>query len=218
MPDTLEGVPPFRLAHAWPGRHWPHTAAGERAFVAELARRARRRSSRFDRNDVTWVLTALRAGATGDSVAQLAKGVDPGRLYAAYTELEALRHEAATAWRSLCRASRPDALERHGPVAAKLLPVPVTRLYTAGANLPEAAGSAAAEVARMHRLSDAVSATVEQLATVSEPAAQLEARRLWAPSGACLWNDPYFLPRRVGELTPVRAADLLGVARGEDLT
>lgn len=213
-------VPSFRLAHAWPGRHWPHTAASERAFVDELAKgRGRRRNVRFDRNDVTWLLTALRAGATAQTVASLAEGLNIGRLHAAYTDLDARRAASAAAWRSLCaNPTRRGALGRYGPDAAKLLPVPVARLHASEVNLTEAAAAAVEEVARMHALSDAVSSMVERLAEVSIEDAQLEARRLWGPAGGCLWNDPYFLPRRVGELTPIRAVDLLEGVRTEELT
>lgn len=205
-------VLPFRLAHPWPGSHIPHDRAGEQTFVASLPRSSRKR---FDRNDVTWLLTALRSGTTVAALRDLAPGVDLIGLRAAYRGLEARRREASDAWSALCDGEDPTHLV---PIAYRILPVPVTQISAAGGPTAEAARRATAEIRRVWQLCDSVASLVERLAAGDPLSAQLEARRLWDPSGYCLWNSPFFLPRRVGELTPLRASDLLGAGRGEEMT
>ncbi len=214
---TFPVVPLFRLAHAWPGRCRPHSVVGEATFVEELGR-LELASDSFDRNDVTWLVSALRAGADPDTVVRTAPGVAPGRMLAAYRELESRRARSEAAWDRVRANPTAGTLEADGDQAARLLPVPVTRLRTGlSGDVDRVLEHLLVEVGRSRDVADDIAARAETLS--GGPAeVQLLGRQLWSPSAGCMYNDPYFLPRRVGELSPVRVSDLLGVRRTSDLT
>ena len=210
-------MPTFRLAHAWPGRCRPYSAVGEATFIHELGRLGEP-EDRFARNDVTWLMTALRAGADPDTIARVAPGVSTGRMLGAYRALEERRRQSQAAWVRISEDPSVPVVESDGPVAARLLPVPVTRLRTGLAgDVGQILERLLLEIDRSRAVADDISARAETASGRAEEV-QLLGRRLWSPQVGCLYNDPYFLPSRVGELSPVRVSDLLGLRRTSDLT
>lgn len=199
--------------HPWPvDRSWPASSSEEVAFVAHLADASSGESVRHDRADVTVLVTALRNGAAAPEVLAWACGIRPGRLLAAYHDLERRRADAARAWRRIAAEPTTSTLATRGPDAARIVPAAVgqmTRVMrnTSAAGLPLAAAKLQA---RMDEAARTVAAVERQLAEERdfERACRVGAQ-LFAPFAECLWAHPLFLPERVGQLSPQRVADLL---------
>ena len=91
----------------WSGHRHPSTAAGELAFMTrlrELAVTGPRRepgANSHSRRDVTALVTSLRGGMSADEMLEMAPGLRPASLVAAYGDLEARRLTSAQAWRAL---------------------------------------------------------------------------------------------------------------------
>lgn len=212
-------MPDQHARHAWPGRRWPVSVDEEHVFVSELTAAAGRRpSQRWSRADLTACLTALRAGCTLTEVLEWAPGASPSAMLAAYRHLDARRMEAIEAWGHICAAPGTDVLVVHGTLAYRLLPVPVQTVLNAIEQLAERPAAfsrvvrrTAAEVRHMTAAGQKVSARLA-VTTDSRHAVDL-GRRLFDPVASCVWAEPYFAAERVGELSPVRVADLLDESR-----
>jgi hypothetical protein len=216
---SLEVQPPS----PWTQRHWPFDAAEEGAFVAELkglaAAARRRRVRRWGRSDVTVVVTALRCGTSASEVCGMLTGVNPWRLVAAYNELEKRRSAAAAAWMSIVANPTFASLERYGDRAGELVPVPVGRLEAAA---EDSDATLATAVAVEHRriegawrlLDDALAHLCGGTVDVAERV--IAARMVFHPDGTGLIGSPTLLARRVGELSPLRVAELIGDDGDED--
>lgn len=201
--------------HLWPGRHWPSSAAEEAALVADLAARVGDGPRPVvNRAHVTSVLNVLRCGLTVDAVLATAPGIDPACLLAAYERMEALRARSAAAWAAIVADPCMHTLTEFGPTAARVLSVPVYRLAIAAqAVSPETLRSTARQLDAQVRQVGALSLRLEeQLARLVPPSEQGVSlgRRLYNPYQPAVWGDPFYLPARVGTLSPVRASDLLG--------
>jgi hypothetical protein len=208
-------TPSSHLWQVWPGRSWPLSISEERVFVDELADRIDGpASTKWTRGDVTSLLNALRCGLTPDELFSAGPGLLPARLLAAYRHLEALRAEAAAAWSAL--VDQPDTahLAGAGPLAARLVPTPVYRLVETANERDQAAVAATMEriTNDMRRITRRVEAVEDELAGLngqhSEEAVALGCV-LYHPYQQGLWGHPYFVPARVGALTPTRVATLL---------
>jgi hypothetical protein len=202
--------------HLWPARNWPADASEEARFAQDLAARAQGPGRSPDRGAVTAVVNALRCGATAGELLGYLPGARPADLLAAYDHVEERRRLAADAWARIAESPRADVLAEHADAAARLLPVPVRALVTAATCLadPTAVLEQIADRlrARIQECRDRASDTEAELArhTPPSPAAVETGRTLYDPHRPGLWADGYFLPARVGELTPVRLADVLG--------
>jgi hypothetical protein len=173
----------------------------------------------WSRSDLTCVLTAVRAGATPEDIFSVAPGLDPAAMVAAYRSLDALRVRAVRAWQAICVNPAVETLEIHAEEAAKLLPVIVARLwdtvYRSHRHLPARVMAESVRVAECHAAAERIGGRLGGF----DPgrAGSLEAvmlgRQLFNPGGNCLYSHSHFLARRVGELSPVRVADLLGERR-----
>lgn len=210
---------PAAIWQLWPGGNAPATAEDEGRFLARLevlAALAPEPGTGLPagslRRHVTAVLNALRCGITVDDLLQRAPGLRPTALLAAHRHLDERRTRAVRAWESIGRARTIDALTTHGPVAAQVVPVVVSRLVTA-AETAGARGLARAVEAAMLDMAalDAVCAQLEQAMAAADPVERaMLGRRLYDLAEPGLWSHDSFLPRRLGVLVPVRVAALLG--------
>jgi hypothetical protein len=210
--------------HLWRGRNWPALPDEERAFHAvliELRTGPLPQPGDLPSGDLldqrmhyTAVLNALRCGISAHELVRLLPGVAPDDLLKAYAELERRRALSSQAWQQIARDPTHSTLAEHGPAAAVLLPVPLRRI-------------ARDEVHRIsaERLKAAVSRIEAQLLVHDVACVRLEAAlaraavppavavaigaQLHNPQNPTLWGAPYYLPPRVGALSPVRVADLL---------
>lgn len=200
--------------HLWPGRHWPASAQEERAFVDDLAALAGEPARAAARYDITAVLNALRCGVTVPELLTYAPGSDPACLLAAYRDLEGRRVASVNAWYALREDPSYSALTEHGPAAGLLLPAPVKRIVSisgivSAPTLARVIAQEDADVSRALRSAAQVEADLARRTPPDECGVALGAI-LHNPIQPGLWGHPYYLPPRVGTLSPLRVADLLG--------
>jgi hypothetical protein len=171
------------------------------------------------RSDLTCVLTALRAGARPSEIFSVAPGLDPAAMVAAYHSIDALRIRALRAWNAICANPTSESLELHGAEASKLMPVPVARLfdtvYRSHRHLAARVVAESVRVAEFHASADRINGRLHNVDPDGPHGheAVMIGRQLFNPAGNCLYSHSHFLPRRVGELSPVRVGDLLGERR-----
>jgi hypothetical protein len=182
--------------------------------VVDTLCRSGESSTSFDRDDTIWLCTLLRSGADPDEALDVAPGVQRGRLYAAWTYLEQARRDAADAWERIVTEKTAAAVERDAPAASRLLPAACHVLRRASES-PERLGELCDDfrdqVQDRWETADQLSRRLE-LPGMDRDDVQRAGTKLWNPSTENLWNDPMFLPRRVGELTPAAVAELLADA------
>lgn len=199
---------------------------GSVVMTAEVV--VRRRPSRaqrpsWDRDHLTCVLTALRGGASTQEIFAIAPGMNPTALLAAYRDLEIARHASAEAWEAIATQRTYDALEHHGVDAAKLLPVPVARIWDRAYRSRSRLGTAIdRQAALVREAREAADHLIERLGTVDANSHERQrgdavvlGRQLFNPAGSSLYAHSHFLAGRVGELSSVRVADLLGERRDD---
>ena len=180
-----------------------------------MDRGGERGSTKWTRGDVTSLLNALRCGLTPEELFRAGPGLLPARLLAAYRHLEALRLESAAAWSAI--VDQPDSarLADAGPLAARLVPTPVYRLVEVANERDQRAVDRTLEriLSDMRKVASQVNSVESDLARCgadhSEEAVALGCV-LYHPYQQGLWGNPYFVPGRVGALTPTRVATLLG--------
>lgn len=224
MRRTVAVVPtPVQPPSPWTRRLWLFNADEEAAFVSRLARLAsssrHRRARKWARSDVTLVVTALRAGADADQVCRLVPGVNPYHLVAAYRELERRRSAAFAAWTTIVETPGTRTLLRCAGAAAALLPVPVGRLISISDRGDDAISAAVhTEHGRVEAAWTLFDDTLTHIcqAEIDDLERIVAARSLFHPDGTGLIGSPTLLPRRVGEMSPLRVATLLGDDGAED--
>lgn len=205
------------VANPWTGRQTPCSATEESAFVEELEVLSGDADvERFERRDVTVLMTALRCGLTPHDLLAQAPGVAPSRLLAAYHELESRRLVAEHAWTMLTLDPSLLALEAFGARAGELLPAVISQLASCRHDehrLRAAIEDAAEQVTRTGRRVLMLEQRVAE--SVHDPAVARElGTLLYDVYGQGAWNLPTYLPPRVGTLVPLR----LGALLGDDVT
>lgn len=208
--------------HVWPGQWWPMLPAQESEFIEDLESLVVGKvAARVDRDDVTALLNALRCGTSVAQLQEVAPGMVPARLVAAYRYLE--RHRAASelAWARIEADPTPATLHEMAPLAGRLLPVPIHRILSARDHalyerVTEAIAEATSQVHRQRVLAKGLEAELEKHTETSLFAVDLGAR-LYNPMSPGVYGDAFFLPDRVASLSPVRVADLLGEQRADYL-
>ncbi len=169
----------------------------------------------WDRGDVTAVLNALRCGIDLAHVLDLAPGLVPRRLLAAYRHLEDSRAAAIAAWMTIAGDPTMSNIAEHGAAAALLLPTPMYRMASLvrRQKKPTALSVIRELLSDMDQLNRRVSELEQHLASLSYPDTTGTAVELgcllYQPYRQGLWGHPYYIPTRVGTLTPTRVADLL---------
>lgn len=188
------------------------TARQERRFVAELETATDGAISDHSRSDTTACLNALRGGLTLAELLEYAPGLDPRRLLGAYRSLESLRRASVSAWTAIVGDEAPSALDRHGDVAARVVPVLVDRMRRAveiaPENLPQVIRSAADDIEAVHRMIERTEHLLEHCFDVEDAIAL--SQTMYHPLAECLFARPDHLPARVGSLMPAQVAALLG--------
>lgn len=207
--------------HIWFGRGWPSGAEHEEEFVEALRSRAGKTRGRYGRVSVVMFITALRCGTDLEQMFEQAPGLKAADMLVSYERLDQARKDAVEAWQALCEEPTAAQVQELGPTIDKILPVPAARLRLALADTPESSARLVGDINR--RISDLHIACDEVYQRIAAEAAtgKLErainvGRELFDPtSGHYLWAATYYLPRRVGELSPLRIIDLLGERRDD---
>jgi hypothetical protein len=203
------------LWQVWPGRRWPVSGIEELEFVESLEVLSVNSTTDWDRGDVTSLLNALRCGLSVADLLEVGPGLKPARLLGAYRHLEAMRADSFAAWGTLVDQPSSSRLTEFGPRAARLIATPVYRLTEASSSVSEGAlhqaiskaGSAIRQISR--RTYEIETRMVERGRMGDSEGAVKLGCLLYHPYQQGLWGHPYYLPSRVGTLTPSRVADLL---------
>lgn len=95
--------------------------------------------------------------------------------------------------------------------ASCLMPVPVARIATSLLMNPSGEGKVPAREARRlsEHLADQVAAAEAELTSLDPDRVFAASDRLWNPRSSCLLAEPFYVPARVGLLTPLRTDELL---------
>jgi hypothetical protein len=203
----------------WPGRNWPSVAAEEAAFVAALRERAEseaqpRKRQTFERGDITAVCNALRCGLSADELFARAPGLKARRLVAAYEHVDTARARGVAAWDAIRDDRSLVSVVEWGSVAAVLMGHAFQLHLPSSHDLAEDVFAAAIDAlaAKVAKAAETAADIEDRLARCEPPSAVgIElGRLLYDPVSPGVWGDPFFVPQRVGELTPLRLAGLLG--------
>lgn len=211
-------MPQLLIWHVWPGQGWPASAAQELEFLEDLRAAVGTRRGAASRPSITCVLNALRNAVSLDTVLRVLPGARPEEMLAGYELLEGQRLLAEESWRHIVADPGADVMASHAEQAQKLLPVPMSRIATAATMMPTHAAlervvmNVATQIARVRERAAGYEQVLSTLTSGDARGALLGAR-LHHPLEPALWSDPYFLPVRVGELSPPRVMDLLGEDR-----
>lgn len=214
-PWRRQRTAPTEIWHPWASRLWPATTTDEERFVRRLEDLGDD-ADRFERRDVTALVTALRCGLTADELFEQARGLRPGRLLAAHRSLEQRRADAADAWAAIAHDPTIPTFEEYRDRAASLVPVVIGHLASVALRHPRAVTRAVAEAAsQIERAAHSVAQLEQRLDRCLPPCdrgAEIGAM-LFDHRGEGAFGLGMFLPWRVGQLVPLRVAALLGETR-----
>lgn len=186
----------------------------ETKFVRDLAEKVGERPvGRFDRDDVSLLMTTLRCGTDLDVLLATAPKVNAARLLAAWRALEEKRKASADAWARIVANPSERSVLANADAARVLLPVPMGRImYRLGQrvhdDLINAVADTAAEVHKMHVLASSLEGELAECAPDDERGVALGVR-LYNPHHPGVYASPFYCPTRVSAITPLRLRDLL---------
>lgn len=204
--------------HLWPARHWPALPEEEVDFVDTLTQYAAGSCERPERlrpglrADVTALINALRTGLSVEALLTFLPGSSPAELLAAYEHLEHRRALSAQAWGAIVADPTPATLRTHSTRAGQLMPTAIRRLHLRiGPSRGPGLHTSVEEIVAQTNELRAIGLELEgQLRQRSGRAAVTLGTQLHNPHNPALWGADFFLPERVGTLSPIRIADLLG--------
>jgi hypothetical protein len=186
----------------------------EARFVEELAARLTPGAkARFDRDDVSVLMAALRCGTDLEVLLSVAPKVNITRLHAAYQRLDRLRRESAAAWQEIADRPSERTIAEHAAAAKVLLPVPVGRItgrlhQSSRDDLVRVVAETAAEIRKIEVIAHSIETELADCEP-GDPAGVESGTRLYDPHHPGIYASPFYCPDRVGSLTPLRLRDLL---------
>ena len=186
----------------------------EREFISALEAAAPSRQSRYDRDDVTALLNALRCGTTFATLVEVAPGARLARVKAAYRALDTKRAEAQEAWTAIEENPSGASLRRHAACASRLLPTGVHRVLAAMElsthdAVAEAVAEVSAQVHRMHVIARGIESELTHLEPLDPRGIEL-GTKLHAAHTPGIYSHTFYLADRVASLSPTRVSGLLG--------
>jgi len=199
--------------HVWPGQHWPFLRHQESAFLEELTVAAKK-PAKYDRDDVTALLNALRCGTSFEQLKTFAPGVKAARLLGAYNTLEKGRAASVSAWSAIEEDPTLLTLRKHSAAAARMLPLAVHRALAASEIMSKdstttSLATASAEIHRITVFAHGLESALLDLDPM-DPAGIEIGCRLYNPHDPGVYGNAFYLPDRVSSLSPVRIREILG--------
>lgn len=195
-------------------RGYPLTSSEEAALIIDLEKFEPIENPIDDsvitsRNNISLLMTILRDGSSIKTCHEIAPNINPADLLAAYNDIRKKLENAKAAWqRILCR---PDTYEENKTEAYKVLPHIINAVSNAK---PCERQSLLAEMAEL------VASYTDHILSLEETCIDItnSSKILYSlgKSSQPLWDHNFFLPNRVGQLTPTRLAFLLGETTIED--
>lgn len=202
------------LWHPWPARNWPFLSREEDIFVQRLRSFGAPQPEKLERGDYSILLNALRSGLDYDTLAIYLPGVKPSVLLAAYEDLELRRWRVVNAWEEVQKASTLDSFIEGSAACASLLSLAISRILPHATKATDRGLSISLEAvsAEMIKVSEDSQRVEKELSAIEQPSelGVMLGRRLYDPYNPGIWGNPFFVPPRVGTLTPVRVRALLG--------
>lgn len=159
---------------------------------------------------ISTLIAALRGGNSPERVLSVALGLNPSDLTKAYDHIDQLRRSACDSFDDLFDQPTVRRFTAVAPVMALIVPQVVASLHVVATSDP---GAFESEVrlfeARMDDLARERDMTEALIERGMKPAGSLIARLNDGRNGG-IHHQPSYRPMRVGDLTPVRLAALLG--------
>jgi hypothetical protein len=200
-----------KIWHTLPGQHWTMLKHQENMFVLELQNYATK-TKKFDRDDLTLLMTILRCGSNIEEVKKQIPGVKFNRVLNAYNYLKNKLEESIESWQEIKENPDLATLHANAKTAAKLLPIPIHYALSAQSQHLETAvidsiayssGKISAVTVNAH----AVEKKLENLKPGSIEGIEL-GRKLFDPYSPGIYASPYYKPDRVSSLTPLKVKEL----------
>lgn len=178
-----------------------------RSRLAELAGRPEPTDVAPQRSTITLVVTALRSAAEVDQVLDLVRGVSAAELSAAYHFVAAIRLDADQAWETFLTDPTIECFRRLDTRIRRLLPQPAAELREAMVNAPSQFDERVETITELIRALDRRVVDIEARLSLSCPEARASELD---DGGAGIFHQPHYRPVRLGDLMPLRLANLLG--------
>lgn len=206
--------PPFnaapRISAFGPTAQAP-TAVFEAVFrsrLAQLAGRPEPADVTPQRSTITLVVTALRSAAEVDQILDLARGVSAAELSTAYHFVDAIRLDADQALEAFLSDPTIECFRRFDRQIQRLIPQPAAELRHAVTHAPSQFDERLETITELIRALDRRVVDIEARLSLSCPEAH--ASELDDGCGGGIFHQPHYRPVRLGDLMPLRLANLLG--------
>lgn len=203
-----------RLWNPWFCRNHPFLMEEEVAFMKELKTRVVKKEPFIvEREDYTLMLDSLRGGTNIDDLTKCLPGLELERLLAAYKAIERKRTASVKALNVILTNPSLETFELNHKKAAVLNPLITSRLNKALHNPAENCIETVVElinknISKVKEETLILENTLKLMPVASEEAVILGSK-LYNPYQPGLWSSPYYVPERVGVLSPVRVRSLL---------
>lgn len=211
VPTTV-GSMARKLWHSLPGQHWPMLPSQEKQFYETLLE-YKTKTSKFNRDDVTLLMSILRCGSSVDQVREQVPGVKFHRILNSYRYLKDSLEEALSAWGEIENNPSLEILHSNASNAAMILPIPIHYALSSQGQLTETAviDSIAYSSGKIGSIGVNVHALEKKLEKLpsGSPEGVAIGKKLFDPYSPGLYANPYYKPDRVSSLTPLRVKDLI---------
>ena len=187
--------------NALPGMWWPADAKTEEDFLADM-RSIADPDSDFERIHVTNLMSCLRNSTSIEELVEVLPGISIAKMLGAYEFLLSELNFALACWGQLLEGDR----DRTVIAAAERL-LPVATRHTLQAASPAAKEAVARNCDLARSAADELFEVLDYMPSNSIEGVTL-GKSLFKGHGYALFGDPFFVPERVGELSPERVAAL----------
>jgi hypothetical protein len=203
-----------RLWQILPGQLWPMDIVQEKAFYSELVH-ITSKAAKFDRDDVSLLLAALRVGTPLSKVLEIVPGINPGSIRGAYEKLDEARLASLDAWirieSDLSNTSDKKCMSK----MRKVFPLAYEKLNSCIGDEKELKVEMQQIVDSMNRvreLSTSLEAIIKRH-NPKDPVAIKIGTELFNPYNPGIYGNSFYTPDRVSSLSPIRVRDLLNDLR-----
>lgn len=200
---------------AGPFRGWPSSKNEESSFLQQAqTEHGDGEVGAPERSDILALTVCLREGASYPEVRDFLPGFQPGAMVAAAQLLNSARTRAIQSWHNIVQRPTFTSLEKNATTAALILPVAIGRLLKAATVSHEEESLQELVSNLSHRIKTDTAYAHEVEHELTNPS-HSEKRRLrlgeelYHPHKDCLWLSPYFLARRITDLSPNRVSNLV---------
>lgn len=208
-------------ANVWtagPFRGWPSSVGEEHTFIEQAYEDCDADTlyeTPLTRGDLVTLTVSLREGADYQKLREFLPGVTPEGLVVAYEHLDSERVASLEAWNCITSNLTYTSVIRNAGSAARILPATVGRLLIHMQEGKEELGF----VRSIQYFEDAMREDTRfalkiekelQDPRYSDGKKLKLGEELFHPERECAWISPYYVPRRVTDLSPERVNAIMG--------